>query len=190
MLFNAAEFSFTKIFEDHWPEIRREYERLGRNLLNVHRRSGHADYVASAQKNNGWMPSWQVGSDTPNLDWLTYGLCFGGLFPDEAFFKYPITAGLLERMGESVIVAAFSLMSGPSFIAPHTHPELGANLLTYHLGIVASPGLCYLNVAGEFVEERDRKSIVFDGSRVHFAINMSRSERVLLYMEFDRNKLS
>jgi aspartyl/asparaginyl beta-hydroxylase (cupin superfamily) len=189
MIFDAAGFSFCRMFEDNWRDIRREYENLGRHVLDVHRNSAHADYLALAKKRNGWMPSWQVGSDRPNADWLTYGLCYGKTFPDEAFFKYPVTGGLLKRMGDSVIVAAFSLMHGPSFIAPHTHPELGANLLTYHLGIV-TPGLCYLNVAGKFVQEQERKSVVFDGSCVHFALNMSNSERVLLYMEFDRSKLA
>jgi beta-hydroxylase len=93
-------------------------------------------------------------------------------------------------MGNSLIVAAFSLMRGPSFIAPHRHLELGGDLLTYHLGIVAVPRFSYLNVDGTFVEEQERKAVVFDGSCVHFALNMSNSERVLLYMEFDRSKIA
>jgi beta-hydroxylase len=178
------------MFEENWDAIRSEYERLDGKILNVHRKLGHAEYAAMAQKNNGWMPSWQVGSDTPNMNWLTYGLCYRGMFPDEAFFKYPVTADLLQRMGNSLIVAAFSLMRGPSFIAPHRHLELGGDLLTYHLGIVAVPRFSYLNVDGTFVEEQERKAVVFDGSCVHFALNMSNSERVLLYMEFDRSKIA
>ena len=190
MIFDTAEFPFTRMFEENWSQIRREYEKLDRNLLDVHRNGQHADYLEVAKKKNGWMPSWQVGSDKPNTDWLTYGLCYRGTLLDEACFKYPATAGLLRRMGESVIVAAFSLMRGPSFIAPHTHPELGGDLLTYHLGIRAVPGFSYLNVGGQFVEELERSSVVFDGSYRHFALNMGNSERVLLYMEFDRSKLT
>lgn len=189
MLFNANDFAFSGRFEHHWDDIRRELNGLGRKVLTVHRNQPHGAYAALLKANNGWMPSWQVGSNEPNSDWLTYGLCYRGIFPDEASTKYPVTTALLSGMDDSLIVAAFSLLRGPSYILPHRHSELGGDLLTYHLGIQAEPARSYLNVSGSFVEERERKSIVFDGSYEHFALNMSNAERIVLYVEFDRSKL-
>ena len=189
MLFDPTQFDFTRQFEANWEPIRDEFLGLGRNILDIHRTYSHGAYWKLLKSNNGWMRSWQVGSTEPNGDWLTYGLCYKSEFPDEAFEQFPATAGLLQAMGKAVVVAGFSLLKGPTFILPHWHPELGGYRLTYHLGIQAIPGRCYLNVEGEFAEEREQKSIIFDGSREHFAINLSHEERVVLYIEFDRHRL-
>jgi beta-hydroxylase len=189
VFFDAKTFLFSTKFESHWEDIKREYNGLGRKILDGHRNLPPESYVAKIKSNNGWMPSWQAGSDQPNRDWLTYGLCYRGIFPDEAWDKFPVTAKLLQEMGGSLIVGAFSLMRGPSYLLPHRHANLGGHLLTYHFGIEAEPGRSYLNVSGSFAEERERNSIVFDGSYDHFAFNMSKKERVIIYIEFDKSKL-
>ena len=189
MIFNAQDFPFFRQFEAQWEDLRQELNGLGKNVLNVHRTLPHAAYATVLKSTNGWMPSWQVGSTQPNRDWLTYGLTYRGAFPDEASSKFPVTAAIFRRMESSVIVGAFSLIRGPSYILPHRHPELGGDLLTYHLGIQVEQKRNYLNVSGQFVEERERKSIIFDGSCEHFAINMSQSDRIVLYIEFDQSKL-
>jgi hypothetical protein len=188
LIFDTTEFRFTRAFEERWVDIKREYEGLGDKVLDIHRKLDHANYVKLVKSNNGWMPSWQVGSEEPNKKWLTYGLCYRGIFPDEAPWKFPITASLLGQF-KGVVVCAFSLMRPMSFIAPHNHPELGGNLLTYHLGIRASPGRNYLHVNGKFIEEQEGQSVIFDGSCNHFALNMSFKDRVILYMEFDKSKM-
>lgn len=175
--------------ESNWSNIRDEFLGLDRTVLPVHRKLAHEAYVATLKSRNGWVPSWQVGSDQPNHDWLTYGLCYRGIFPDEASAKFPVTAGILQKLGAAVIVCAFSLMRRWSFIAPHQHSQLGGDLLTYHLGLQVERGFSFLNVEGRFIEEQEGRSVVFDGSRTHFAVNMSGSDRVILYLEFDRSKL-
>jgi aspartyl/asparaginyl beta-hydroxylase (cupin superfamily) len=187
--FDATTFSFPRRFEINWSRIRDELFGLDPAVLPIHRRFGHEAYVAALKSNNGWVPSWQVGSDEPNHEWLTYGLCYRGIFPDEADAKFPLIACILRELGDAVIVCAFSLMRRHSFIAPHQHSQLGGDLLTYHLGVKVEHGLSFLNVQGRFVEEEEGKSVIFDGSRTHFAVNMSGSDRVILYLEFDRSKL-
>jgi aspartyl/asparaginyl beta-hydroxylase (cupin superfamily) len=188
-LFDTSAFPFAHHFESNWQPIRDELLGLEPTVLPVHRRLGHEAYVATLKSKNGWVPSWQVGSDEPNHDWLTYGLCYRSIFPDEAPAKFPFTAGILDQLGAGVIVAAFSLMRRRSFIAPHRHHQLGGDLLTYHLGLKVERGVSFLNVAGQCMAEEEGKSVVFDGSRLHFAVNMSDCDRVILYMEFDRSKL-
>jgi len=187
--FEIDQFPFARNFETAWAKIREELEGLDPAILPIHRNLPHEAYVLLLKSNNGWAPSWQVESDEPNRDWLTYGLCFRGIFPDEAAAKFPFTAGLIEQLGPAVIVCAFSLMRSRSFIAPHRHHRLGGDLLTYHLGLKVERGFSFLNVAGKFAEEEEGKSVIFDGSRTHFAMNMSASDRVILYLEFDRSKL-
>jgi aspartyl/asparaginyl beta-hydroxylase (cupin superfamily) len=188
-LFDATSFPFARHFETNWARIQDELSGLDPKVLPIHRRHGHEEYVAALKSNNGWVPSWQVGSETPNHGWLTYGLCYRGIFPDEADARFPLTASVLSQLGAAVIVCAFSLMRGRSFIAPHRHRQLGGDLLTYHLGLKVEKGFSFLNVAGHCIGEEQGKSVIFDGSLTHFAVNMSDSDRVILYMEFDRSKL-
>ncbi len=188
MFYDATLFDFTQEFENNWRTIREEYFNLDRKILNLHRDGPHEQYVDTLLHTNGWTPSWQVNSSKPNYDWLTYGLSYQGLFPQEAEHKFPTTASLLSRLN-GFKVCAFSLMKPLSFIGPHTHEELGGNLLTYHLGLDVVPGKSYLCVNSTFEEQRNGKSIIFDGSREHFAFNMSDANRVILYMEFDKTKI-
>ena len=187
MFYQAAEFPFIKEFEKHYEAIRQEFLGLDPRVLNIHRNGPHEQYVAALIDNNGWTPSWQVKSKQPNEGWLTYGLSFRGFFPKEAETKFPLTMNLLSRL-QGLRVCAFSRMAPLSFIAPHRHPELGRGLLTFHLGIDVAPGKSFLFVDGIPSEEGNAKSMVFDGSHEHFAVNMSSSDRTILYMEFDSNE--
>jgi len=189
MFYNTNWFDFTQEFENNWLAIREEYLNLDSKVLDLHRNGSHEEYVDTLLRNNGWTPSWQVGSSEPNYNWLTYGLSYRGLLPREAQDKFPITASLLARL-RGFKVCAFSLMKALSFIEPHTHPELGGNLLTYHLGLDVVQRKSYLCVNGTFEEERNGKSVVFDGSYEHFAFNMSGANRVILYMEFDKTEIT
>lgn len=190
MLHDVALFDFTKEFEKNWHIIREEYLNLDREILDLHRNGPHERYIETLlYKKNAWIPSWQVASTEPNYDWLTYGLSYQGLLPKEAEQKFPTTANLLSRL-TGFKVCAFSLMKPLSFIGPHTHPELGGNLLTYHLGLDIVPGRSYLCVDGTFEEQQNGKSIIFDGFYDHYAFNMSDADRVILYMEFDKTKIA
>jgi len=187
MFHDPRTFEFISLFEKRWEDIRSEYLNLDPRVLSIHRDGDHEEILEQVLVDNGWMPSWQVGSDEPNQNWLTYGLSYQGVFPREAAQKFPVTMDLLSRL-DGFNVCAFSVMKARSFIAPHRHPELGGNLLTFHLGIEVSPRRSYLCVGGKFEEEKNRKALVFDGSKDHFAINMGAKKRAILYMEFDKSK--
>jgi hypothetical protein len=57
------------------------------------------------------------------------------------------------------------------------------------LSEISSRNYAYFNVAGEFRQYTSRNAFVFDGSNDHFAVNASSEERVILYLEFSKDKL-
>ena len=190
MFYEKTLFDFTKEFENNWRAIHREYLNLDDKILDFHRKGiPYEEYADKLLRNNGWTPSWQVNSSEPNYNWLTYGLSYLGLFPQEAEHKFPVTASLLSKLS-GLRVCGFSLMKPFSFIAPHSHRDVGENILSYHLGLDVVPGKNYLCVNGTFEEERNGKSIVFNASYEHSALNMSDANRVILYMEFDKTKIA
>jgi aspartyl/asparaginyl beta-hydroxylase (cupin superfamily) len=185
---DPRDFGFIQAFQENWEAIRAEALGLDPTVLDVHRSGSHEQLAAQLAGRNGWVPSWQVGSKEANRDWLTYGVGFQGRMLPEAASKYPVLHGVLSRL-QGYKVCAFSQMMPKSFIAPHVHPELGDDLLTFHLGLDV-PRHCYLNVDGTFHAEQDGKALVFDGSREHFAMNMGDRPRTILYMEFSRSRVA
>ena len=190
MFFNKTLFDFIQEFENSWLIIRKECLNLDNKILNFHRKSiPYEEYAYKLLNNNGWTYSWQVNSNEPNYNWLIYGLSYQGLFPQEAEQKFPVTASLLSRIN-GLRMCEFSLMKPLSFIEPHSHGDVGENILSYHLGLDVVPRKSYLCVNGTFEEERNGKSIIFNASCEHFAVNMSDIDRVILYLEFDKNKIA
>lgn len=184
MFHDPAAFPFVRELQARWRLIRQEYLELRAPVLPLHRIGAIDTYVETLMKRNGWTPSWQVDSAEPNLDWLTYGLSYKGMLPDGADRALPATSRLLSRL-EGCEVCALSLMRPGTFIAPHTHPEMDGRLLILHLGLDMAPGRSFLCVGQEVREERPGGVVVFNGAMRHFAVNMSRADRVLLYLEFD-----
>jgi len=188
MFFDPKSFDFIDAFLQNLDRIRAEYRALDAPVLNLYRNGTHQEYFEQIINNNGWVPSWQVGSSEKNYQWLTYGLIYQGIFPNDTVQKMPCTTELLKQF-PFIQVAAFSRMKPLSMIAPHCHPELGGDMLTCHIGIELAPKRRYLCVNGEFQEEVEDKALVFDGSQEHFALNSGDRDRTILYMEFDRSKM-
>ncbi len=184
MFYDPALFPFTRELQARWRFIRQEYLELEAPRLNIHRNGAAEEYAETLFRNNGWTPSWQVDSNDPHEGWTTYALSYKGMLPDEAPQKLPATSRLLARL-RGCEVCAFSRMEAGAFIAPHSHPELAGSLLTLHLGLDLEPRRSYICVEGQTREEDAGRIIVFDGSREHFAVNMSQKSRTILYMEFN-----
>jgi len=177
-------------------DVKRRYEQVSEEYRNLHApvielsRQGRAELFYERLKQhgeNGWTPSWQIGTDEPNFGWMTYSLKFDGWFPSEASTKYPHTMELLSH--PAFETCGFSLLRPLTVVGPHAHSRLGGDHLTLHLALDAEPGRSYLALSGTFLEERNGEAFVFDGSREHFAVNAGLRDRVILYAEFDRAKL-
>jgi beta-hydroxylase len=184
MYFEPANFGFIAPLVERWELFRNEYLALDAQRLDIYRVGPVERFLGQLLKNNGWTKSWQVDSSEPNETWLTYGLSYKSMVPDHAEEKLPVLSHILTHL-RGCEIAAFSLMKPGSFIRPHVHPELAGRLLTLHIGLDVVPHRSYLCVDGVAREERNGHPIVFNSACEHFAVNMSDSDRVILYMEFD-----
>ena len=187
MFYDPHQFALATELEANVQGIRKELRSLNAKVLDLQRIGPVEEFAKKLeQRENGWTPSWQVGTSNTNYNWLTYGLNYRRRFFPEADSKYPLTRSLLDR--DEILMAAFSLLKPLSVIASHHHDYLGNGLLTLHLGIDVAAGTSFINVDGVFEEERAGKPIVFDGSREHFALNAGLEDRIVLYVEFDSSK--
>jgi beta-hydroxylase len=145
-------------------------------------------YMASGNT-YGWMKGW--GADGGNTKWLQYAMiAFDQVIPfvDP---KLSRTIDMLRKI-DGIKVCIFSMLKAGASLPCHTHPEIDEeDLLQAHLPLVTAPtrNYSYLNVAGEFRQFVCGEPFVFDGSKDHFALNESDTDRVILYMEFSRRLL-
>jgi aspartyl/asparaginyl beta-hydroxylase (cupin superfamily) len=181
-----------------WQVIRDEFVRLSAPTLDIDRvGKSHAEvyeetlkYVMEGRE-YGWLKGWD-DSEQGNPDWTQYGLvAFDRPIPF-AEAVMPRTIELLKKI-EGVKICALSKMKPNVFLNTHRHPELfEQNLLQFHITLDSATenNFAYLNVAGTFNQNVMGNAIVFDGSLDHFAINASSVDRTILYMEFERSKLT
>lgn len=176
-----------------WEVIRDEYRRLDVPEHDVARVGAsreelHADFVDRGFE-AGWLQGW-THDRKPNAQWLSYALMLADQPPLDVREKMPRTIALIEAIG-GIKVAALNRLLPHTLISAHRHPELPAEgLLQYHLCLAASrpPCFTYLNVNGEFFQHVPGQACVFDGSLPHFALNATREERVILYLEFSAQR--
>ena len=187
MFHDPADFPFVSQIVARWHLIRQEALELEADLLDFQRVGSLEHQAETLLRHNGWTPSWQVGTRDRNASWLTYGLSYRGVLPDDLEARMPFTSRLLARL-RGYEVCALSLLRPGAFIRPHTHPEVTGRLLTLHVGLDAEPSRSFLAVGGQVREECNGQAIVFDASQPHFALNMGSFDRTILYMEFSPNQ--
>jgi beta-hydroxylase len=178
----------------HWEVIRAEYRHLDAPEHDVARvgasRQEIYDDIVKRGLGSGWLQGWTVDRK-PNPKWLSYVLMLADSPPLDVREKMPRTVELLEGIG-GIKVAALNKLLPHTLISAHRHPELHAEgLLQYHLCLTTSEPPCftYLNVNGEFIQHLAGHACIFDGSLPHFALNATRVERVILYIEFYTDRM-
>lgn len=194
--FPTSDFPLLIPLEKQWREIKKELDALNAPILEIHRHQKSFEDVVqevySHLRNGGeygWLLGWNLQG--PNSDWLQYGLVTHGSPVPGVSTKCPKTSALLDSI-PGIKVAAFLTLKANTFIPGHTHPEIGnEGLLQYHLtlNVAKNRDYSYLNVNGEFRKNESGKSLVFDGSNYHFAINASQEDRTILYLEFYRDRI-
>lgn len=182
--------------DNHWHEIKRELDALNAPILDIHRYDKSFKEVTSEVFSHmrsggeyGWLVGWKENG--PNPDWLQYGLVVNDEPVPTVADKCPTTISLLSTIS-GIKVAAFLTLKSNTFIPGHQHPEIRTEgLLQYHLTLNAAEKINfnYLNVNGIFKNNKRGKSIVFDGSYYHFAVNASEESRTVLYIEFSKGEL-
>ena len=188
-----SEFPELQELQESWQIIKSELIQLTSPHLNIGRHGKTIEQVfveVNNHINNGGEYGWVKG--LADGGWWNFGM----LIEDEPIpyieNLMPKTLNILKKLA-GIKICALSKMNGPSLIPEHSHPEIHEeNLLQFHITLETpknSPNSTYLNVNGEFCQNIEGKSIIFDGSLNHFAVNASNQDRTILYIEFYKDKL-
>jgi len=164
----VSEFPELARLQENWPIIRAEAE----NLLALKK-------IKAAEQNNdaGFNSFFKNG-------WKRFYLKWYDASHPSAERLCPQTYALLQSI-PSVKAAMFAELPPGSKLNPHRDPFAGS--MRYHLGL-ATPNddRCFIEVDGERHSWRDGQGVVFDETYIHWAINGSESDRVILFCDVER----
>ena len=154
--------------QENWPIIRAEAENL-LALKKIKAAEQNDDAGFNSFFKNGWKRFYLKWYDASHPS--AERLC-------------PQTYALLQSI-PSVKAAMFAELPPGGKLNPHRDPFAGS--MRYHLGL-ATPNddRCFIEVDGERHSWRDGQGVVFDETFIHWAINGSESDRVILFCDIER----
>ncbi|WP_394780449.1 lipid A hydroxylase LpxO [Undibacterium sp.] len=166
--FPVNEFKDLAPLQQNWEIIRAEAE----NLLTLQK-------IKAAEKNDdaGFNSFFKSGWKRFYLKW------YDASHPSAQQFC-PQTFALLRGI-PSVKAAMFAELPPGGKLNQHRDPFAGS--LRYHLGL-ATPNddRCFIEVDGERYSWRDGQGVIFDETYIHWAINGSDSDRIILFCDIER----
>jgi beta-hydroxylase len=167
--FDPSDFPFAKIMEENWEKIREEYIRT-HNLEDI-------PNIQNIFK--------EMSLVTHGDNWKSYMLMLYSYNFTAHQDKCPETTRLIRQI-PGVTAAMFSILAPGKRILAHRGPYKG--VLRYHLGVCIpqDPTSCSMVVNGESRHWYEGKSLIFDDSLWHEAINTSGETRVVLFVDFIR----
>lgn len=125
-----------------------------------------------------WIRGW---NNSPN--WLNYGLIYNGKNLPLAEQRQPYTITFLNSFNDKVFMAGYSLLKAGGKIEKHRDEEENNKRNVWHIGLDV-PEDCYLTVNDEKYKEENKKVIMFDDAHTHSAENLSKKDRLILYIKF------
>lgn len=164
----VSEFPELSRLQENWPIIRAEAENL-LALKKIKAAEQNDDAGFNSFFKNGWKRFYLKWYDASHPS--AERLC-------------PQTYALLQSI-PSVKAAMFAELPPGGKLNPHRDPFAGS--MRYHLGL-ATPNddRCFIEVDGERHSWRDGQGVVFDETFIHWAINGSESDRVILFCDVER----
>lgn len=162
------EFADLAPLAQNWQVIRAEAENL-LALQKIKAAANNDDAGFNSFFKSGWKRFY--------LKW------YGASHPSAERFC-PQTTALLRAI-PSVKAAMFAELPPGAKLNPHRDPFAGS--LRYHLGL-ATPNddRCFIEVDGQRYSWRDGNCVVFDESYIHWAVNGSDSDRIILFCDIER----
>jgi beta-hydroxylase len=164
----VEDFKELEPLQQNWQIIRAEAE----NLLRLQK-------IKASEKNDdaGFNSFFKAGWKRFYLKW------YNASHPSAAELC-PQTYALLQSI-PSVKAAMFAELPPGGKLNPHRDPFAGS--LRYHLGL-ATPNddRCFIDVDGERHSWRDGQGVMFDETYIHWAINGSESDRIILFCDVER----
>jgi len=163
-----SEFPELARLQENWPIIRAEAEHL-LALKKIKAAEQNDDAGFNSFFKNGWKRFYLKWYDASHPS--AERLC-------------PQTYALLQSI-PSVKAAMFAELPPGGKLNPHRDPFAGS--MRYHLGL-ATPNddRCFIEVDGERHSWRDGQGVVFDETFIHWAINGSESDRIILFCDVER----
>lgn len=165
---DTKEFPELKILQENWQTIRDE-------ALNL---NSSSQIKASADLDDlGFNSFFKTG-------WKRFYLKWYGANLKSAEALCPETVKLLSRI-PSVKGAMFTMLPPGARLVKHRDPYAGS--LRYHLGLVTpNSSDCFIEVDGEKYYWRDGEAVMFDETYIHYAINNTQTNRIILFVDVKR----
>jgi aspartyl/asparaginyl beta-hydroxylase (cupin superfamily) len=156
---DSADFPRLKILEENWKIIKEEYLAISDKTIK---------WPETALYNKGWD---------------AFGLFFkGDRLPSSALC--PMTTKLIHTI-PGLFIGGFSVLRPGCQIKPHTgYTEA---VWRSHLGLIC-PNDAWIVVNNEKYTWQEGKIVVFDDTLLHSAMNNSDSDRVILIVDFAKEK--
>jgi beta-hydroxylase len=165
---DLAQFPELAPLQQNWQLIRAEAD----NLLKQQK-------IKAAEQNNdaGFNSFFKTG-------WKRFYLKWYDASHPSAEQLCPQTVALLRAI-PSVKAAMFAELPPGAKLNPHRDPYAGS--LRYHLGLMTpNDDRCFIDVDGERHSWRDGQGVMFDETYIHWAINGSDTDRVILFCDVER----
>jgi beta-hydroxylase len=165
---SVREFPELAPLEQNWEAIRAEAENL-LALQKIKAAEMNDDAGFNSFFKNGWKRFYLKWYDASHPS--AERLC-------------PQTFALLNQI-PTVKAAMFAELPPGAKLNPHRDPYAGS--LRYHLGL-ATPNddRCFIEVDGQPYSWRDGQAVIFDESYIHWAINGSETDRIILFCDIER----
>jgi beta-hydroxylase len=163
-------FPFIADLERDWQAVRAELE----GILKDREAIPHLDKISPDQARIAHSQKWRA--------YFLFGM---GEELTGNTARCPRTAELLRRV-PGLRSAWFSIL-GPRYKLKR-HRGISKGVLRAHLGLIVPRKWqnCRMNVDGETVRWREGSCFVFDDARLHYVVNGTDEERVILLFDFDR----
>lgn len=127
-----------------------------------------------------------IGKD--NDAWKKMYIKWYGNIDEYMKINCPVTCSVLDRHPQ-VHLAMFSLLKAGGRIMPHCGPFRGA--IRVHLGLsTPNDDNCFIKVADEQYSWRDGELIAFDDTYKHEVHNNTNKDRLILFMDIERQMKS
>lgn len=102
--------------------------------------------------------------------------------------KFPTAYRLIQEFGDDCPIALYSCMAPQTVLQRHTGPEnIEGKYIRVHIPLIVPKGELFLEVNGDFVTWDD--IFCFDNQFVHSAHNYTDEWRLVLFIDFSRERI-
>ena len=120
--------------------------------------------------------------------WDVAPLMIGGVPISDRCIKFPVLMDLVSNIS-GVMSVSYSLLKPDTHIVPHKgYDDYSEKVLRFHMGMIIPKGDIGIRVENEVRTWEEGKCFVFDDYMVHEAWNYTEEDRIVLIIDFLREK--